>query len=421
MCQSNNIQWLTPQQIQNNIINLQSVCFEVTDACNLACRYCVYSDLYLDHDARHDKKMSFEIGKVMIDYLCDIWKNNPLGIISNQTSIGFYGGEPLMNMPFIEQMVNYIESIDVGRKFGYALTTNAVLLDRYMDFFAQHGFNLTISLDGDRGNDAYRVTKNGKESFDIVFANCKKLMKKYPDYFKEKVSFNSVLHNLNDVGTIREFINKEFGKYPSISEVNPRGLDPSKKEEFMAMYKNELESIERTSNVKLVESEMFLEAPRNMSLFSQLVKLSGNVFDDYLDMFKDAPPEDYYRPCGGTCQPFGRKLFVTVNGKILQCERCGQDFSFGTVSREGVDLDMTNVACIFNTLLNKADRMCSKCADRKSCSVCIYSLIDLASEAPKCNYFCTKKQFERWEKDNREYMCENPEVYKQIAETLHVL
>ena len=38
--------------------------------------------------------------------------------------------------------------------------------------------------------------------------------------------------------------------------------------------------------------------------------------------------EDRYIPTG-TCRPFERKLFLTVRGKILPCEKIGQEHAIG--------------------------------------------------------------------------------------------
>ena len=37
---------INKKEIIHNIINLRQLVFEVTDACNLKCKYCGYSDLY---------------------------------------------------------------------------------------------------------------------------------------------------------------------------------------------------------------------------------------------------------------------------------------------------------------------------------------------------------------------------------------
>ena len=45
---------INKKEIIHNIINLRQLVFEVTDACNLKCKYCGYSDLYEGYDKREN-------------------------------------------------------------------------------------------------------------------------------------------------------------------------------------------------------------------------------------------------------------------------------------------------------------------------------------------------------------------------------
>ena len=51
------------------------------------------------------------------------------------------------------------------RKFSFSMTTNALLLHKYMDFLKDNDFYLLISLDGDKENNGYRVDKVNENSF----------------------------------------------------------------------------------------------------------------------------------------------------------------------------------------------------------------------------------------------------------------
>ncbi|MBA7551086.1 hypothetical protein ES705_43621 [subsurface metagenome] len=86
------------------------------------------------------------------------------------------------------------------------MTTNAMLLDRYMDYLVQHDFRILISLDGNEKNHSYRVDHAGKNSFKKVLANIKLLQQTFPDFFETNVYFNAVLHNRNSVAEIYKFI-----------------------------------------------------------------------------------------------------------------------------------------------------------------------------------------------------------------------
>ena len=45
-----NKRYLTPDQIYYSLANLRQVTFEVTDACNLKCKYCGYGEFYDDYE-----------------------------------------------------------------------------------------------------------------------------------------------------------------------------------------------------------------------------------------------------------------------------------------------------------------------------------------------------------------------------------
>lgn len=53
-------------------------------------------------------------------------------------------------------------------KYGYAMTTNGMLLDRYMSFLAEKEVMLLLSLDGDEYAQGYRVDHRGANSFQRV-------------------------------------------------------------------------------------------------------------------------------------------------------------------------------------------------------------------------------------------------------------
>lgn len=50
----------TKEDIEQNLINLRQLIFEVTDSCNLRCKYCGYADLYEGYDKRENKKLPFD-------------------------------------------------------------------------------------------------------------------------------------------------------------------------------------------------------------------------------------------------------------------------------------------------------------------------------------------------------------------------
>lgn len=89
----NNFNNISKDIVLHNLIRLNQLVFEVTDACNLHCKYCAYADLYGGYDQRTDTNMSFTKAKLIIDYLQNIWEKNFYQDMGKKVSIGFYGGQ----------------------------------------------------------------------------------------------------------------------------------------------------------------------------------------------------------------------------------------------------------------------------------------------------------------------------------------
>lgn len=118
---------ITAKDIHNNLINLRKLVIEVTDSCNLMCTYCAYRDLYQDPEVRDFGNMKFAQIRPLLDYLTSLWYDKD---IDRMTDVGFYGGEPLLNIALIRQVIDYLENKNTRKSFSYTMTTNGLLLDK---------------------------------------------------------------------------------------------------------------------------------------------------------------------------------------------------------------------------------------------------------------------------------------------------
>lgn len=399
--------------IEYNLMNLKQLVFEVTDACNLRCKYCSYADLYEGYDQRENLKFPFHKAKLIIDYLYEYWEKKHCDEVNDPITIGFYGGEPLLNVPFIQQVIEYLKKLNpIGKKFYYNITTNAMLLDKYMEFLVENEFHLLISLDGNKKGQSYRIDTKGKNSFDRVFANIQLLRSKYPTYFKNFVMFNSVLHNRNGVESIYHFIKDNFGKEPSISTLNNSGVRKDKVDEFYHTYQNMNESIRKATNCEALKNELFIKGPETGMLLNYIHFQTGNVFYNYNDLLLSK--ENYSHLPTGTCAPFSKKMFVTVKGRILQCERIDHEFALGQVTDEKVELDLEQVAQQHNEYVFRYINQCKTCAMKKMCPQCVYQIDDIHSKTSKCYSYCSSVQLENQNEYCLDYLDKHPELYNRI-------
>lgn len=361
----------SPQHIKENLSNLKQLVIEVTDGCNLSCKYCGYGELYKNYDKRENKNQTFNNVKPLIDYLCQMWVSQSNISHNNDIIVGFYGGEPLLNFKLISEVISYLEALDLSSiKFKFNMTTNAVLLGKYMDYLVEKKFHLLISLDGNIKNDSYRVSQNDKPSFDIVVANTLELKKKYPDFFEKNVSFNTVLHNRNSVEEAVSYIWKTFGKIPEISELNTNEITEDKREEFRSMFIDKFDSFDNALNCGKMPAELSTTSPKVLMLNSFLDAFTDNTYHSYYELFTSTN-KCQYMPTG-TCSPFSRKLFLTVNGKILPCEKIGQYIALGYVRDEKVEIDFEEISEFYKKKYEQLIYKCSDCLQWKNCGLCIY-------------------------------------------------
>lgn len=401
------------ENIEYNLAHLSQIIFEVTDACNLQCKYCAYADLYEGYDERENQKFPFYKARLILDYLADIWRKNYSENVVLPFTVGFYGGEPLLNVPFIERVMEYAEGLEgIGRKIHYSMTTNAMLLDKYMDFLVEKEVQLLISLDGDEAGQSYRVDSAGRNSFQRVFRNVKLLQTMYPDYFDRHVMFNSVLHNKNGVERTLRFIKDNFGKTPSITSLSTSGIRSDKIEEFNQTYRNYSESIRQSTNCESLKNELFIKNPETNLLMDYLFFHSGNICFKYNDLILDK--SKFPLPVTGTCIPFSKKMFVTVKGRILPCERINHEFSLGYVTDTEVILDREKIAKQHNDYVFRYAKQCEKCGKRTACMQCVYQIDDIHQENTRCYGFCTESQKKRQNEQNLRYLAEHPELYRRL-------
>jgi len=409
---------ITANGIKSTLANMRQVTFEVTDACNLKCEYCGYGKFYWDYDKRGNKNLNINTAKNVLNYLIKLW-NLPLNRSHDRNMyISFYGGEPLLHMPFIKEIVEYVNSLKaLHNRFTFTMTTNAVLLEQYMNFLVKHDFHLLVSLDGNKENNGYRVFKNGKPAYGHIIKNVTAIKNKYPNYFKKKINFNVVLHNKNSVSEVYSYFKKRFGKIPSIGELSNSGIKDSQKEEFWKTYRNVNESLYQSEDYTFITKDMFINLPDIRNITTFIHQYSGSVYRDYNDL--TYPIENFKSIPTGTCFPFSKKVYVTVNGKILPCERIGHQYALGYADERNIDIDFEKIAQTYNGYFDKMRKQCHACFNTKACTQCIYNL-NIDDKNPECNGLMDYNDFSNLLSSCMYYLEKDPATYSRIMKEVTV-
>ena len=158
---------------KNNSNVIKALCLHVAHTCNLNCSYCFASQgKYQGERAL----MSFEVGKQAFDFLIA-----HSGTRRN-LEVDFFGGEPLMNLDVVKELVAYARSIEKehNKNFRFTLTTNGVLLDdETTEFLNREMSNVVLSLDGRREvHDRFRRDYMGRGSYDLILPKFQRFVEK---------------------------------------------------------------------------------------------------------------------------------------------------------------------------------------------------------------------------------------------------
>lgn len=398
--------------VKYNLSNIRQIIIEVTDKCNLNCYYCTYGELYNNYDKRCDKNQLFDNVRKIIDAYLSV-SNTSFNVSFNKmVYISFYGGEPLLNMPLIKEIISYMEEMSSENIiFRYNMTTNGVLLDKYMDYLQSKNISLLISIDGNKFNSSYRVYKSGKESFDVVYNNVKLLKYTYLDYFKEKVNLNVVLHDRNSVEESCSFLLKEFDKIPRIGELTLNGLSSEGKKIINGLYNDKFESYFKSSEkIKKCNSDFLYQSSGIMYFYTFLKGFVHCVFDSYLDLFEDENTTIYPT---GTCAPFEKKLFFTVNRKLLPCEKVGQNCSVDILRDENIDYSC--ICTFYSSYYKQIVDQCKRCLLKRNCGQCMF-LMERENGLLKCPEFLPLEKSINYFATYLGYAEQNINAYESISD-----
>lgn len=190
---------------------------------------------------------------------------------------------------------------------------------------------------------------------------------------------------------IIHFFKNEYSKTPTILEVAPSGILTEKEEEFNRLFKSKRKSIAESDDVQSMKEVLFIGDPEIKSVMQFIHQYSGNVVKDYPYFFKDSNLIKYLPT--GTCLPFSKRVFLTVNGKILPCERIDFKYDIGKVNSNSIVINPTEIAANHTKHYERIINQCLVCFNQKTCGICIFSNESIMNKG-KCDSFVNKQTFQ---------------------------
>lgn len=370
------------EDVETSLNNITNIVFEVTERCNLDCKYCVYGESYTVHSNRKQVDLDSKQAIKTLDYFTKRWLSNNDNFY-RKIVVGFYGGEALLKFDTIMTIVDHVKIISktTGLKFQFNMTTNGVLLDKYINYLVDNDFWLLISLDGNEKNNSYRVFSSNKPSYKKVVSNINLIKEKYPDFYNKNVTFSTVLHDKNEEYQVNDFFLKNFNKKSSYSSI--KSLD--KKDENL-FQNTPIDLFDVIRNEKDYSKFVTSNLPHDFMMFFK--NYLGTITNNYSEIINKKFKSKYFPT--GTCLPFSKKIFISAQGNIYPCERINFRFVMGRISSKEVDIDTKEVADNYNNYFSKMQKQCSSCYNFIYCLSCFFANIIQEDDSIICSNFISK-------------------------------
>ncbi len=320
----------------------------LTENCDSKCRYC-YEKSIKEFDNELDKKFNFDFSepeKISID-VGELKKflekdRNPVLI--------FYGGEPLLEIEKIKQIMDNIN-------VPFRMQTNGKLLDKIPAEYLKRISKILISIDGDKERTNFN---RGEGTYDTVINNIKLIRKEgykgeliarmtispdFPDIYEQVLSlinagFGSIHWQLDagfykfdfDEKKFRKFI-KEYNK--SISKLIDYWIEEMKEGKVLKLYpflaitesllKNEPAELRcgaGHSGYAITQSGKIVACPIMNCIMDFYVGDIRTTNPNSLKKFSVSEPCDscgYLDLCGGRCLYWNKSKLWPKEGEELIC------------------------------------------------------------------------------------------------------
>jgi uncharacterized protein len=276
----------------------------LTEKCNSQCRYC-YEKSEKEFGNKLNEKFKFDFSAPCESEL-DVKKLKKFILKDKEPKIIFYGGEPLLNIPKIKEIMDNLPEVK------YFMQTNGKLLNELPSEYMNRFSRILISIDGNKKRTDFN---RGKGNYDLVLKNLKLIRKRG---FKGEV-----------VARMTISFSDGFTDLEQVKHLFKKGFDSVHWQLDMGFY----ESDYNKEKVEKFISKYNKEVSKLMEFWIKNMK-QGKVFKIYpfLGIF-----DSLYH---GTktklrCGSGYANYTIGTNGKIMACPimNCIKDFYVGDIEK----------------------------------------------------------------------------------------
>lgn len=208
-------EYATPSTLQAKVLTTMS--------CNLACKYCFETHM------ERAPRMSLDTAHKVCELIMKRAEDGQVKVIE----IDFYGGEPLLNQPVIEEVSRTLGEFakEKGMEYRFTMTTNGTLLTpEVVNKLKPLGLaGARVTLDGlPQVHDARRPFRKGDGScFQVIMNNLEQILDKLPVtltniYSGDDLSnTEALLDYLGEKGLLKKF--KAFQVGPEMGYLDEQG------------------------------------------------------------------------------------------------------------------------------------------------------------------------------------------------------
>lgn len=355
---------------------VSSLLLQITRNCNLRCKYCFYSGNYENIRTHSESYLDWSVAKQAIDFL------NAHSSNKNDISIGFYGGEPLLNFSMIKKCVDYANHLFLNKNIEYSITTNGVLLkNEIADFLINHNFKINISVDGPKNvHDKNRIFINNHGSYDIIIDNLKCLKEKNSDFYKKYVRYNAVY-----TGEFSERDIKDYFKYSMLFKDLKGKLSPlNNYHKNSISLNNKFNSVNKTNRGVEKLFSMYNIIKGNMVCCDESLETLYGISDKLTYQYIEC---EKLMTSSGLCFPGISKLFCTIKGDLYICEKVNDNSEECKIGDIFSGFDMNKIDILLS-MGNKTKTGCKNCWAIRLCNMCQAKMVNFSAKdfAWRCDY-----------------------------------